>query len=124
MEQDDLKEVPTCEVDGKRLFYARGPVSWETETAERRTRNYYSNYGYYFLTEDTSSEPAKVDYDTFVACSTPHPTSITTCMSRMATHGTRVDATSSVRSRYRKAHTRLSTSPRIPTPRRAISTLW
>ena len=33
----------TCEVDGKRLFYARGPVSWETETAERRTRNYYSN---------------------------------------------------------------------------------
>lgn len=38
-------------------------------------------------------------------------------MSRMATHGTRVDATFSVRSRYRKAHTRLSTSLRTPTPR-------
>lgn len=67
VEHDDLKEVATCDVDGKRLFYARGPVSWATETADRRTRNYYSNYGYYFLTEDTSSEPAKVDYDTFVA---------------------------------------------------------
>lgn len=73
VEQDDLKEVPTCDVDGKRLFYARGPVSWETETADRRTRNYYSNYGYYFLTEDTSSEPAKVDYDTFVASFYPSP---------------------------------------------------
>lgn len=70
---DDLKEVATCDVDGKRLFYARGPVSWETETADRRTRNYYSNYGYYFLTEDTSSEPAKVDYDTFVASFYPSP---------------------------------------------------
>lgn len=71
VEHDDLKEVPTCDVDGKRLFYARGPVSWET--ADRRTRNYYSNYGYYFLTEDTSSEPAKVDYDTFVASFYPSP---------------------------------------------------
>ena len=67
VEQDDLKEVPTCEVGGKRLFYARGPVSWESETADRRTRNYYSNYGYYFLTEDASSEPAKVDSATFVS---------------------------------------------------------
>lgn len=73
VEHDDLKEVATCNVDGKRLFYARGPVSWETETADRRTRNYYSNYGYYFLTEDTSSEPAKVDYDTFVASFYPSP---------------------------------------------------
>lgn len=73
VEHDDLREVPTCDVDGKRLFYARGPVSWETETADRRTRNYYSNYGYYFLTEDTSSEPAKVDYDTFVASFYPSP---------------------------------------------------
>ena len=73
VEHDDLKEVATCDVDGKRLFYARGPVSWETETADRRTRNYYSNYGYYFLTEDTSSEPAKVDYDTFVASFYPSP---------------------------------------------------
>ena len=73
VEEDDLKEVATCDVDGKRLFYARGPVSWATETADRRTRNYYSNYGYYFLTEDTSSEPAKVDYDTFVASFYPSP---------------------------------------------------
>lgn len=73
VEHDDLKEVATCDVDGKRLFYARGPVSWETETADRRMRNYYSNYGYYFLTEDTSSEPAKVDYDTFVASFYPSP---------------------------------------------------
>ena len=73
VEHDDLKEVATCDVDGKRLFYARGPVSWDTAPADRRTRNYYSNYGYYFLTEDTSSEPAKVDYDTFVASFYPSP---------------------------------------------------
>lgn len=28
-ETDDLKELPTCYVDGKRLFYGVGPVSWE-----------------------------------------------------------------------------------------------
>ena len=67
VEHDDLKEVATCEIGGKRLFYARGPVAWKSETTDRRTRNYYSNYGYYFLTEDTSSEPAKVDSATFVS---------------------------------------------------------
>ena len=49
---DDLKEVPTCTVGGKRLFYAAGPVSWSSATATTRTRNPYSNYGYYFLTEN------------------------------------------------------------------------
>lgn len=67
VEQDDLTEVPTCDIGGKRLFYARGPVSWESNTAYRRVRNFYSNNGYYFLTEDTSSEPAKVDSATFVS---------------------------------------------------------
>lgn len=47
---DDLKEVPTCAVNGNRLFYAVGPVSWNDN--HRRVRNPYSNYGYYFLTED------------------------------------------------------------------------
>ena len=32
-ETDDLKEVPTCTVGGKRLFYAVGPVSWNDKTA-------------------------------------------------------------------------------------------
>lgn len=73
VEQDDLKEVPTCEIGGRRLFYARGPVSWDSNSTARRTRNYYSNYGYYFLTEDASSEPAKVDSATFVASFYPSP---------------------------------------------------
>lgn len=63
--EDDLKEVATCKVGGKRLFYAKGPVSWESNTASRRTRNPYSDYGYYFLTE-SDTEPQDVDSVTFV----------------------------------------------------------
>lgn len=62
---DDLKEVPTCNVGGKRLFHAQGPVSWSSNTANRRTRNPYSDYGYYFLTE-SSEEPLTVDSLAFV----------------------------------------------------------
>ena len=52
-ETDDLKEVPTCTVNGRRLFYAVGPVSWDANY--RRVRNNYSDYGYYFLTENDST---------------------------------------------------------------------
>lgn len=54
-EYDDLKEVATCTVNGKRLFYAKGSVSWESKTANIRTRNPYSDYGYYFITENDST---------------------------------------------------------------------
>ena len=64
--QDDLKEVPTCNISGRRLFYAKGPVSWDSKDSKRRTRNPYSDYGYYFLTQDNASEPATVDSTTFV----------------------------------------------------------
>lgn len=64
--QDDLKEVPTCNIAGRRLFYAKGPVSWNSKDSKRRTRNPYSDYGYYFLTQDNASEPATVDSTTFV----------------------------------------------------------
>lgn len=62
---DDLKEVPTCYVDGRRLFHAQGPVSWSSNTATVRTRNPYSDYGYYFLTE-SDGEPLTVDSTAFV----------------------------------------------------------
>lgn len=57
---DDLHEVATCTVNGKRLFYAKGPVSWSGDDARQRTRNPYSDYGYYFITEG-DAEPASVD---------------------------------------------------------------
>ena len=56
--KDDLKEVPTCLVGGKRLFYAKGPVSWASASATVRTRNPYSDYGYYFLTQ-SDGEPLR-----------------------------------------------------------------
>ena len=62
-ETDDLPEVPSCTVGGKRLFYARGPVSWDGGGS--RTRNPYSDYGYYFLTE-SDGEPLTVDSTAFV----------------------------------------------------------
>lgn len=64
-ELDDLPEVATCTVGDRRLFYAQGPVSWSSTTATSRTRNPYSDYGYYFLTEDDST-PLSVDSTTFV----------------------------------------------------------
>lgn len=65
VEYDDLKEVPTCTVNGHRLFHAQGPVSWSGNTATRRTRNPYSDYGYYFLTE-SDGDPLSVDSTAFV----------------------------------------------------------
>nr|WP_314517720.1 type IX secretion system sortase PorU [uncultured Prevotella sp.] len=64
---DDLKEVPTYTSHGKRLFYAKGSVSWDSNSATRRTRNPYSDYGYYFLTEDNTGNPASIsDSTTFL----------------------------------------------------------
>ena len=60
---DDLKEVPTCTVGGRRLFHAVGPVTWNNG---QRVRNPYSDYGYYFLTENDSTALA-VDSATFVS---------------------------------------------------------
>lgn len=65
VEHDDLKEVPICVVDGKRLFHAYGTVSWSDNTSSRRTRNPYSDYGYYFITQSDEA-PATVDKDTFL----------------------------------------------------------
>lgn len=61
---DDLKEVASCMVGGKRLFYARGPVSWASASTVSRVRNPYSDYGYYFLTESDES-PLMVNEEDF-----------------------------------------------------------
>ena len=63
---DDLKEVPTCTIGGRRLFHGVGPVGWESATATERLRNPYSDYGYYFLTE-SDAEPLQQDSATFVS---------------------------------------------------------
>ncbi|MCR5366793.1 MAG: Por secretion system protein, partial [Prevotella sp.] len=52
---DDLQQVPLCTVGSRRLFYAQGPVSWSSTTVGERTRNPYSSYGYYFITENDSA---------------------------------------------------------------------
>ena len=69
---DDLHEVATCTVNGKRLFYAKGPVSWSDNSAGQRTRNPYSDYGYYFITEG-DSDPAIVDSASFINSFYPSP---------------------------------------------------
>jgi len=63
---DDLKEVPTCNINGKRLFFAKGTVSWSSASTSKRTRNPYSDYGYYFITQ-TDEEPLKMDSTAFLA---------------------------------------------------------
>ena len=71
-ETDDLQEVPTCNVGGRRLFYGVGPVSWDSNTATTRTRNPYSDYGYYFLTENDSTA-LTVSEEEFKASHYPAP---------------------------------------------------
>lgn len=61
---DDLRQVPLCNVNGRRLFYATGPVTWKNDNT--RERNPYSDYGYYFLT-DNDEEPLTVDSAAFVS---------------------------------------------------------
>jgi hypothetical protein len=67
---DDLKEVPTCTIGGKRLFYGVGPVTWSSPSAVTRTRNNYSDYGYYFLTE-SDGEPLTITEEEFKAAYYP-----------------------------------------------------
>ena len=69
---DDLREVPTCMVNGRRLFHGIGPVGWESATSTVRTRNPYSDVGCYFLTE-SDDEPLLVDSAAFVSSFYPAP---------------------------------------------------
>ena len=64
-ETDDLQEIPTCTVGGRRLFFGRGPISWSSASSTVRTRNPYSDYGYYLITQD-DTEPLQIDSATFV----------------------------------------------------------
>ena len=55
---DDLPQVPVYVGDSYILFYVQGPISWIYNTTTGRfahTRNTYSNYGYYFLTDNVGS---------------------------------------------------------------------
>lgn len=69
---DDLKEVPQYILDGKHYFYAKGPVSWDSPNSTQRIRNYYSDYGYYFITQ-TDDEVATLDSATFMSTYYPQP---------------------------------------------------
>lgn len=60
---DDLTEVPTYRGNGKVLFRGKGSVSWSSDYS--RVRNPYSDYGYYFITENDDA-PLTLDKDSFV----------------------------------------------------------
>ena len=57
---DDLCEVPLWRGDDRILFYAQGSIQWtlESDNTFTHTRNPYSDYGYYFLTEVADAEAA------------------------------------------------------------------
>ena len=55
---DDLPQVPVYVGSDYVLFWVQGPVSWTYNTSVSRfvhTRNTYSNYGYYFLTDNVGT---------------------------------------------------------------------
>ncbi len=57
---DDLVQVPVQRYGDKICFYAKGPVSIKLETSTptrfSRTVNTYSQYGYYFITENIGND--------------------------------------------------------------------
>ena len=56
---DDLPEQPLWRENGYFLFYAQGPVSWEsTANGYIHEVNTYSDWGYYFLTDRSDSVKA------------------------------------------------------------------
>lgn len=74
---DDLPQVSIYKGEDYILFYVQGPISWTYNTSSSRfvhTRNTYSDFGYYFLTDDADPvadlQPKEVPTDT--------PTEITT----------------------------------------------
>lgn len=74
--RDDLCEVGVWRGDDRILFYANGPVKWtlDKDNTFTHTRNPYSDYGYYFLTDsEAASTPADDGYDVAYAMSAvPH----------------------------------------------------
>ena len=53
---DDLPQVPVYVGEDFVLFWAQGPISWEYKDSRFvHTRNTYSNYGYYFLTDNVGA---------------------------------------------------------------------
>lgn len=70
---DDLKEVKQYVAAGKHYFYARGPVSWSSNQAMVRTRNPYSDYGYYFITQEDTEPSQWEDSASFVSSCYPMP---------------------------------------------------
>ena len=73
---DDLPQVPVYVGSDYVLFYVQGPISWTYNASSGRfvhTRNTYSNYGYYFLTDNVGSPLAPTE----AAAITGTPTDVT-----------------------------------------------
>jgi len=74
--RDDLCEVGVWRGDDRILFYANGPVKWtlDKDNTFTHTRNPYSDYGYYFLTDsEEASTLADDEYNVAYAMSAvPH----------------------------------------------------
>ena len=69
---DDLKEIPTCTIGEKKLFYAKGSVYWDSKDSRVRVRNPYSDYGYYFITQD-DNEPLTCTEEELLNTAWPTP---------------------------------------------------
>lgn len=72
---DDLPQVPVYVGEDYVLFWVQGPISWKYNgTRFVHARNTYSEYGYYFLSDDTGSMLAPVEGEALVGT----PTDVTT----------------------------------------------
>ena len=76
---DDLPQVPVYMGSDYVLFWVQGPISWEYNGDRfAHTRNIYSEYGYYFLSDDAGSllapptmdeiKGTATDVSTYICC--------------------------------------------------------
>lgn len=70
---DDLPQVPSCTIGGKRLFHATGTVTWNAEDDMARTRNPYATKACYFLSDNGDDTPLTLDSAAFVDSFYPSP---------------------------------------------------
>lgn len=72
---DDLPQVPVYVGSNYILFWVQGPISWSYDGSDFvHTRNPYSNYGYYFLTDNIGTPLAPTETEPVSGT----PTEITT----------------------------------------------
>lgn len=71
---DDLPQLPVVRTNGKLLFYAQGPLTWKSGNnglTFKQVHNPYTDWAYYFVTDNNNFTDSEISKDATVASQTP-----------------------------------------------------